>query len=296
MRKLPPMTAVIAFEAVARLGSVRAAADELNVTQSSVSHQISKIEGHFQTSLFHRRSKRLFLTTVGQDFLKVIEPALDSIANAAYNAARYAQRETLTVSAPTSFIATWLLPRIDSFLQAHPDFNLRLIDRMTLDLEEKDIDCAIEYRFEASKDLHSVLLLPDEVVVLVSPDLLRVHQIHSIENLSGIPLVETERRLISWQAILQSYPWFKTQKILTFSYSLYAFKAAELGLGVALGNRYNAKDYIDENRLCIPFEFEPGLVPPTPRYFISSTMQKSNIPKVAAFSAWIKRECLLIYR
>lgn len=292
MRKLPPLTAVVAFEAVARLGSVRAASDELNVTQSSISHQISKIEDHFQTLLFHRRSKRLFLTTVGQDYLKVIEPALDSIANASNNAARFAKRETLTVSAPPSFIATWLLPRIDSFLKAHPDLNLRLIDRMTLDMEDKNIDCAIEYRFEASKDLQSVRLLPDEVVVLVAPDLLRNHQIYSIESLSGVPLIETERRLISWQAILQSFPWFKTQKILTFSYSLHAFKAAELGLGVVLGNRYNAECYIDEDRLCIPFEIEPGIVPPTPRYFISSTMQKSNIPKVAKFSAWVKSECL----
>jgi LysR family glycine cleavage system transcriptional activator len=292
MRKLPPLTALVAFEAVARLGSVRAASDELNVTQSSISHQVSKIEEHFQTLLFHRRSKRLFLTTVGQDYLKIIEPALDSIANASSNVARFAKRETLTVSAPPSFITTWLLPRIDSFLKAHPDLNLRLIDRMTLDMEDKNIDCAIEYRFEASKDLQSVRLLPDEVVILVAPDLLRKHQICSIESLSGIPLIETERRLISWQAILQSFPWFKKQKILTFSYSLHAFKAAELGLGVVLGNRYNAEGYIDENRLSIPFEFEPGIVPPTPRYFISSTMQKSNIPKVAEFTNWVKGECL----
>ena len=295
MRKLPPMTAVVAFEAVARLGSVRAASDELNVTQSAISHQIAKIEDHLQTLLFHRRSKRLFLTTVGQDYLKMIEPALDGIANASYNAARFAKREILTVAAPPSFIVTWLLPRIDRFLKAHPDLSLRLIDRLTLDLEEKDIDCAIEYRFEASKDLQSVRLLPDEVVILAAPDLLKKHQIRSIESLSGIPLIETERRLISWQAILQSYPWFKMQKILTFSYSLHAFKAAELGLGVALGNRYNAKCYIDENRLCIPFEFEPDIVPPTPRYFISSTMQKCNLPKVAEFSAWVKSECYEIY-
>ncbi|TKB06390.1 LysR substrate-binding domain-containing protein [Desulforhopalus sp. IMCC35007] len=290
MRKLPPLTAVLAFEAVARLGSVRAAADELNVTQSSISHQIAKIEDHFQVKLFHRRSKRLFLTTGGQDYFKMIEPALDSIANATYSVAKDAKRETLTVSAPPSFIVTWLLPRIDRFLKTHPDLNLRLIDKMILDLEDKSIDCAIEYRFEALKDVQSARLLPDEVVVLAAPDLLRRHTIVSVDSLAGIPLIETERRLVSWNVILQSYPWFKRQKILTFSYSLHALKAAELGLGVALGNRHNAKWYIDENLLCVPFELEEGIVPPTPRYFITSMMQKASIPKVADFTDWIRSE------
>lgn len=288
MRKLPPFTAVVAFEAVARLGSVRAAANELHVTQSSISHQLARLEDHFQVQLFHRRSKRLFLTTSGQDFFKIIEPALDSIANATYNVAHEANRETLTISAPPSFIVTWLLPRIDTFLQTHPELNLRLIDRMTLDIDDKSIDCAIEYRFEASKDVQSARLLPDEVVVLCAPELLQRHSIVSVESLAGVPLIETERRLVSWNVILHSHPWFKMQKILTFSYSLHAFKAAELGLGVVLGNRHNAKLYIDENLLCIPFELEPGIIPPTPRYFISSTMQKANIPKVADFITWIK--------
>ena len=234
--------------------------------------------------------KRLFLTTGGQDYFKIIEPALDSIANATYNVAKDAKRETLTVSAPPSFIVTWLLPRIQSFLQTQPQLNLRLIDKMTLDLDDKSIDCAIEYRFEATKDVQSARLLPDEVVVLAAPDLLQKHTIDSIDSLAGIPLIETERRLVSWNVILQSYPWFQTQKILTFSYSLHAFKAAELGLGVVLGNRHNAKWYIDENFLCIPFELEAGIVPPTPRYFISLTMQKANIPKVADFTNWIKNE------
>lgn len=290
MRKLPPLTAMVAFEAVARLGSVRAAANELNVTQSSVSHQLAKLEDHLQVQLFQRRSKRLFLTTAGQDYFKTIEPALDGIANATNKVAMETKCETLNVSAPPSFIVTWLLPRIDGFLQAHPELNLRLIDRMTLDLDDKAIDCGIEYRFEATKDVQSERLLPDEVVVLAAPALLQERKIDSVESLAGVPLIETERRLVSWSVILHSYPWFKLQKILTFSYSLHAFKAAELGLGVVLGNRHNAKWYIDENLLCIPFQLEPGIVPPTPRYFISSTMQKAKIPKVSDFTAWIKKE------
>jgi LysR family glycine cleavage system transcriptional activator len=290
MRKLPPLNALIAFEATARLGGVRAASDELNVTQSAVSHQIANLENYLQTLLFHRKSKRLFLTDVGKDYLRQVEPVLDSIARASADAARFSDRETLTVAAPPSLTVTWLLPRLGKFIDAFPNLNLRFLERMTLDPEEKQIDCAIEYRFQASKDLQSVLLLPDEVVPIASPYLVKKHRIRSIENLRGISLIETERRLTSWRAILGSQPWYKTQRIISVSYSLHAFQAAELSLGIALGNRNNAERYIKESRLCIPFEFKAGTVPPSPRYFLSSTAQKTNLPKVAAFSDWIRNE------
>lgn len=290
MRRLPPMNSLIAFEAAARLGGVRAASDELNVTQSAVSHQIANLESYLQTSLFHRKSKRLFLTDVGKDYLKQIEPVLDGIERASADAARLAFRETLTVAAPPSFTVTWLLPRLGKFMDAHPNLNIRLLERMQLDLDEKDIDCAIEYRFQASKDLQSVLLLPDEVVPIASPHLVKMHKIRSIENLRGISLIETARRLISWRAILGSQSWYKAQRIISVSYSLHAFQAAELSLGIAMGNRYNAEKYIKEGLLCIPFEFKSGTVPPTPRYFISCIAHKANLPKVAAFSDWVINE------
>jgi len=284
------MNALVAFEATARLGGVRVASDELNVTQSAVSHQIANLESYLQTPLFHRKSKRLFLTDVGKDYLKQVGPVLDSIARASADAAHLASRETLTVGAPPSLMVTLLIPRLGKFMDAHQNLNFRLLERMSLDLDEKNIDCAIEYLFQASKDLQSVLLLPDEVVPIASPYLVKKHKIHSIKNLRGIALIETERRLISWRAILGSQAWFKTQRIISVSYSLHAFQAAELSLGIALGNRYNAAKYIEEGRLCIPFEFEQGAVPPTPRYFISSTLQKANLPKVASFSNWIINE------
>jgi len=265
-------------------------ASELNVTQSSVSHQLAKLEDYLQVQLFRRRSKRLFLTTAGQDYFKTIEPALESIANATNKVVMETKRETLSVSAPPSFIVTWLLPRIDGFLQAHPELNLRLIDRMTLDPYDNAIDCGIEYRFEATRDIQSERLLPDEVVILASPALLQKRDIYSVEDLAGVPLIETERRLVSWSVILKSYPWFKIQNILTFSYSLHAFKAAELGLGVVLGNLHNAKWYLDEKLLRIPFSLDPGSIPPTPRYFISSTLQKARTPRVVDFTNWIKNE------
>ena len=290
MRKLPPLNALIAFESVARLGSAGAAADELCVTQSAVSHHLTNIEEYLQTKLFHRKSRRLILTDVGKDYLKQVGPAFDTIANASTEAASFADRETLTVSAPPSLITNWLIPRMSGFLDSNPNLNITIYEKMEMDADIKDIDCAIEYRFQASKDYKSLHLIPDEQVPLMSPTLLKKEKIKSLKDLKGITLIETQRRLGSWKTILAGFSWLKTQRVMAFPYSLHAFKAAEVGLGIALGNLYNAESYIQEGRLCIPFELDPKLLPPSPRYFFSVLPSKENMPKVFAFLKWLRQE------
>lgn len=290
MRKLPPLNALTAFESVARLGGVKAAADELCVTQSAISHHLSNLEDWLKTNLFHRKNRRLILTDVGQDYLKQIGPAFDAIANASTEAARFSDRETLTVSAPPSLISNWLIPRLGGFLETNTNLNLRIFEKMELDVSIREIDCAIEYRFQASKDYKSFHLIPDQWVPLMSPALFKRQGISSLKDLKGITLIETHRRLISWQTILANFSWLKSQKIIAVPYSLHAFKAAEVGLGVAYGNLYNAERYIQEGRLCIPFTLDANILPPAPRYFFSVLPQKEKLPKVIAFSKWILRE------
>ena len=123
MRNLPPFKALSAFEATARLGGVRAAADELAVTQSAVSHQLANLESHLRTPLFHRQGKRLVLTDTGRDYLNRIGPVLDHLEEATFEAANHSRIETLTVSAPPSFLAMWLLPRIAGFTARHQDLS-----------------------------------------------------------------------------------------------------------------------------------------------------------------------------
>lgn len=112
----------------------------------------------------------------------------------------------------------------------------------------------------------------------------REEKIRSLNDLKGITLIETQRRLISWQTILVDFSWIKTQRIIFVSYSMHAFKVAEIGLGVALRNLYNTERYINEERLCIPFDLEPEKLPPEPRYFLSVLPQKAHLPKIVAFS------------
>src|SRR5512132_536323 len=118
---LPPLKGIVAFEVVARVGSINKAADELNVTASAVSHQIANLEGFVGRRLFERTSRGLVLTPVGERYRSDVTGALALIASAAHNARSAEGVEVLRVHCAPSFASLWLMPRLPSFLQTHPD-------------------------------------------------------------------------------------------------------------------------------------------------------------------------------
>jgi LysR family glycine cleavage system transcriptional activator len=291
LHQLPPLNALRVFESVARLGGVRQAAQELCVTPPAISHQLANLEDFLGAPLFYRRGRKLVLTEIARDYLIEVGPSLEAIGRATTVASqRHKATEVLTVSAPLSFTTNWLVPKLDRFLKAKPGIDLRFLDRMTLDPDESEIDVAIEYRFEPDPDLSSEQILPDEPVPIAAPFFAKQKGLTSLESLKSVTLIETERRLTSWRTILAEFEWSKTQRYLNFSHSLHSFAAAERGLGVALGNRANVAHLVASGHLCIPFDLAPETIPPTPRYYVSTTRHKERLPRVHAFKAWLRDE------
>ncbi|MBY6057995.1 LysR substrate-binding domain-containing protein [Leisingera daeponensis] len=290
IHRLPPLHALHVFETVARLGGVRAAAAELNVTPPAVSHQLDKLEGFLGAPLFIRRGRNLVLTEGARDYLTEVRPGLEAIGRATSVATQESQREVLTVAAPPTLTTMWLIPKLSGFSEAFPEYDVRLLDRMTFNPEERGVDIAIEYRFEPDPDLVSMQVLSDEVVALTSAGYAETHGIAGLDDLEGVTLIETERRLTSWKKILAGRSWLKHQRFLSVSYSLHAFEAAARGSGVALGNRANAERMLAEGRLCMPFELPPEMLPPAPRYFMSAVSHRQRQPRVRAFWDWLLGE------
>lgn len=102
IHRLPPLHALHVFETVARLGGVRAAAAELNVTPPAVSHQLDKLEGFLGAPLFIRRGRNLVLTEGARDYLTEVRPGLEAIGRATSVATQETQREVLTVAGPAN--------------------------------------------------------------------------------------------------------------------------------------------------------------------------------------------------
>lgn len=123
-----PLNALRAFEAVARLGSFRAAAEALFVTQSAVSHQIRNVEDWLGKPLFEREGNRTRLLPHGADLARSLAGSLAEI-EAACNRARNIS-QTLVIAAIPSVAMCWLIPRLNRFRTSHPEIEIRIVYAM----------------------------------------------------------------------------------------------------------------------------------------------------------------------
>ena len=131
-RRLPSMKALCAFEASARHLSFTKAADELNVTQSAISHRVRTLEECLSVQLFHRFNRRLELTAAGRTYLPSLRDALDMVAAAADRISLHDTIASIRVSVVISFANKWLLPRLKEFNALHPDIDVLVTAEDTL--------------------------------------------------------------------------------------------------------------------------------------------------------------------
>ena len=143
MRQIPPLTAIRAFEAAARLENFTAAAAELGMTQAAVSYQVKALEERIGASLFVREKGRAALTPLGRQLLPALSQAFDGIAQA-FAATREEDEALLTVATTFTFANTWLAWRLGGFQVEHPDLAVRLATGNRLvDLKAGEADVAI---------------------------------------------------------------------------------------------------------------------------------------------------------
>src|SRR5258708_366162 len=145
-RPLPPLNALRAFESAARHLSFTRAADEMNVTQAAISHQVKALEERLGVQLFRRLPRRLLLTDEGQALLPDLRDAFSRMALAVERISARSAAGTLTVSSMTTILMTWLVPRLPRFQAAHPEIDVRLMTTQRLvDFAREDVDVAIRF-------------------------------------------------------------------------------------------------------------------------------------------------------
>lgn len=135
---LLPLNALRAFEAVVRTGSFTAAADQLFVTQSAISHQIKHLEDWFGTPLFLREGNRPKPLPFAEELARNLSLSFGQIATACQRARDATTRQTLVIAAIPSVAICWLIPRLAGFRAARPDIDIRIIYAM----HGRDIDFA----------------------------------------------------------------------------------------------------------------------------------------------------------
>lgn len=255
-RRLPPLNALKAFEAAARLSSFSRAAAELNVTHAAISRHIRALEAEFRTPLFERTGRGVELTEAGRSLATDLTTAFDAIASAAARFARPSRRrKRLSVTSDPSFAALWLVPRLGKFSALHPGIDLILDATPRLvNFSKEDVDLGIRWGSGAWDDIAVTKLAPAELMLVCSPAFLEAHPVTGAAELeSGLLIQETAKEC--WNAWLTAAG--VADRIVPAGPTLngdLVIAAAEAGQGLALADQIQAGDALVSGRLIRPLD------------------------------------------
>jgi LysR family glycine cleavage system transcriptional activator len=299
--RLPPLNALRAFEAAARLNGFQMAGEELHVSAGAVAHQIKQLEAWLGVPLFHRMARGVTLTAAGKQYAQSLKPLLDGLADASESVRRLGNERVVTVTAVHTFVSRWLMPRLGRLQQAHPEIDIRVLASLdVLDFQRDGIDIAIRMGTGPYPGLKSDVLLEEWFTPVCSPtfkagmpeatapaDLLHTTLLHE-EAFAGIP------EEIDWRR------WFQAQGVTyeggtrpSFSHTYLAIEAAINGQGIALAPEAFVTQDLLTGRLVrlLPQQPEYSLKSPY-RFHLLRLPDAEARPAVKAFCDWIRAEAM----
>lgn len=292
-RKLPPLTALPAFDAAARHLSFTKAAAELNLTHGAISRAIANIEERLDIQLFERGTRSVRLTPAGAVYAAEIGAALDRIGAATIAATASRSAGVLTVSTSDGFAGRWLVPRLHRFHREHGELDVRLSTSGVLaDFIRDGIDIAIRYGEGGYEGVVSELLAEEEVSPVCSPELLQgEHPLRSPEDLKHQRLIHDNFR-INWAMWLEraGVEGINPDSGLRFDAAAYAVEAAVQGEGVLLGRSALVSADLAAGRLVRPFDLA---LMSRWKYYVVYPEGALRQKKVKAFRDWLFEEMAL---
>lgn len=282
----PRLSNLRAFDAAARLGSFRAAAEEMNVTQGAVAQQVRQLEADLELSLFERQARGVSLTEAGAAYHGEIRRGLAIVDAATEKLKRPVQLVTLSV--PPSFATKWLVPRLAAFEAAHPGIELRLQASEALsDFERDGVDLAVR---QGRAPGRAEGLVVDELAPL---DLRIVGRAENavgrapgtpVEDLSGRKLIEDGHG--HWARVLSEHGLQPEHPPLRFNQTAHAIDASANGQGLAIAPFLLVEQDIRTGRLVAI----GSVAAPREEAFYLLRPEGEEPASRAAMSDWLKAE------
>ncbi len=296
-RKLPPFAALRAFEAAARRGSLQAAAEELLISTSAVSHQVKALEIFLGVKLFTREPAGLRPTPAGADYLASVGDALDQLEAGTLRLLKTREDGGLRLHILQSIAQLWLIPQLDDFVSENPDVTIGFVSRPDeVDFSGDDIDLAIVYAASPPNE-HIVDRLVEEVMIPVcAPGYLAEHgPIERPEDLLSHRLIGCDHMPGEWP------DWLAAQHLgsgaadttaprtqLLFDSRAQALRAAAEGLGVAMNRRPTGDEMMRRGALVAPLG---AAVPTGAAYWLIAPERSELLSSVKRFRAWLASRC-----
>lgn len=285
-KRLPPLLALEAFDAAARSMSFKAAAAELNLTPSAISHRVRQLEQHLGLSLFRRLNREIRLTEAGQDYFGAVRRAFDQVAQASQRLGQPKQQEELRLSAVPHFAASWIIPRLEDFLNRQPGLRLYVeSSTRNADFARDAVDAAVRYGHGRWPGLQATRLTGLSVAPVCAPRLLKAGLKHP-RDLRDHTLIQFSQFPQSWAEWLQAAGLgaLKPKREVWVDSVSQALDAAESGLGVALGLAPLIGPKLQAGRLVMPFA---PVLPLDLDYWFVCRRADADKPALAALRQWL---------
>ncbi|NGO53741.1 transcriptional regulator GcvA [Allomesorhizobium camelthorni] len=286
--RLPPLNALKAFEAAARLGSFSRAADELCVTQGAISRHIKILEESLETKLFRRVHRQVHLTEEGLAYSRSVREAFAIIETETANLNPHYADRIIRIKALPTFAMRWLIPRLSDFTRQYPEYEVSIqTSHKFADFEYDDLDGSIEFGTGNWKDVASDLLFPTMLTPVCSPRLADgAGPPQSLEQLPRYVLLHSKQRPDLWNQWLTSVGATNvpTKDVARLEDSGLVYQAAIDGLGLAIAEFGYVKEDIRLGRLVKPFDY---ILVGNQGYYFVCLPRKLRLKKVAAFRKWI---------
>ena len=287
LRRCPPLNALRAFEATARLGSFSLAADELCVTQGAVSRQVGKLEDHLGVTLLSRGARRTTLTFEGARFYASVHEAFERILDASEMFSRKGDPLVLKVKVPPTFGIRWFVPRLVQFHGLHPDIDVQIrTSHQPVDFAQEDVDVAIHWGMGEWDGVSTDHILNEELTPVCSPTLLTDRPLARPADLAHHVLLRSMNRTNDWRIWLEAAGATEVDwsRALKFENSGLTYQAAIDGLGVVVAQRAFIADDLAAGRLITPF---PLSVPGERGYYLVYPPDRLRLTRVAEFRRWL---------
>ena len=281
-RFFPSTSSLLALEAVDRLGSASAAAEELSMTHSAVSRQLKVLEGQLEVSLFLRGQRRIGLTEAGKAYARTIRTSLKEIAQASLTLRAGGSKKSINLAVLPSFANHCLMPLVVGFTRAHEGVLINQSARPApFSFEQERFDAAIHFGDQDWPNVEYLPIRDEKIIPCGTPDMVRAIG-GKVENFLNLPMLHLETRPGAWEAWLaqQGCEAERLRGMLFDSFAGLA-EAAACGAGLALLPDYLAEKYFAEGRLVPAWkEFTPS----KQKYYL---VWPSNVPPSGTLGRFI---------
>lgn len=285
-RYLPPIPALMALEAVDRLGTASEAAKELSLTQGAISRALQSLEHQLGVPLLIRERQRLRLTPAGQDYVAEVRKALHLLASASITLRANPTGGSLNLAILPAFGMHWLAPRLARFTQTHPEVTLNLSTRLRpFDFATTQFDAAIHYGREDWPGVSYLKLMDEEVLAVAAPGFATPTQ---ATDLLAHPLLQLESRTGDWGRWLahHGHPGIRPPGMMFDQFATLT-QGAIHGMGAALIPTFLIQRELAEGRL-IPI-FGPSIRALGSYFLVWPNAQPDRAP-LRSLRLWLQAE------